>query len=486
MSYDPLPDRDSKRQCTETASSGHEEEVQHHHNSSSSSMSPTAEQPPALRCLLQMKDDVVAEKEKTGTCTLSYWRFQSPEIWQALVDFASSQDWNYDDYDENKCRQEVQVLFTRMNQGMKAQEHTLIWCPSTVRVPNVQWSVVFGGKWADVACSIAEQLVDLLLSAEGGGDSRVYTVSRTPTCGDPSHKPPSNVVHLPKLNLELDDGPQEFEDVLNRVIDDWEKEHYFTNNGTSNSSTTTTTTTSTTPPTTTKTPIVFYFTLAKHKGNNLPFQRNIQAVNSFVVALYKVVPSRLIAKGIPWKVVITGTDATNPSTQEDPTLTVDGVPTTTPKYKIVTYNTVYAASKLGQFYAVAAAVQKMTQIPVLPPLESNRPDNDGSLEAITKQLEDFVKHSGANGTYQENPYLTDKELDAISNYWTQVVEPALSQNVQTAKAISICYTPLHRDPWTTMCLTDRSQESPKKFMIQNILWRLKNAISIDRAARAHL
>ena len=124
-------------------------------------------------------------------------------------------------------------LFTRMNQAMKTQEQSLIWCPSTVRIPNVQWSVVFGGKWADVACSIAEQLVDLLLSAEGGGDSRVYTVSRTPTCGDPAHQPPSNVVHLPKLNLETEGGPQEFEDVLNRVIDDWEKEHNF--NGSSSS-----------------------------------------------------------------------------------------------------------------------------------------------------------------------------------------------------------------------------------------------------------
>lgn len=485
MSYDPLPDRDPKRQRDDRGI-GIPRELNHSNHSTSGSggrggdlrdpMAPileSDEDPPALKILIQMKNDALAEKEKTGTCTLSYWRFTNPEIWQALVDFASAPDWSYEEaeQDEGKCCQEVQTLFTRMNLAMAKQERQDLW-PGDEEEPHPepcaeQWSVVFGGKWADVACSIAEQLVDLLCTAGAGGqDSRVYTVSRTPTCGDPTHIPPKNVIHLPQLNLEVDGGKEEFEQVFNRVIDDWEKEH---SNGKSDR----------------KTPIVFYFTLAKHKGNNFPFQRNIQAANSFEEALQNIVPSRLISKGIPWKVVITGTDATNPSTQKDPTLTVKGVPTSTPKYKIVPYNTVYAASKLCQFYGVAASVSKMIgKAP--PPLPSDRPENDGSLAAITKQLEAFVKHSGENGLYKENPYLTDKELDAISQYWQQVAEPHLAQHIQTAKSISICYTPLHRDPWTQMCLTDRSKESPKKFMVQNIIWRLKNAISIDRAARAHL
>ena len=443
---------------------------------------------PALKVLREMRDEVVKQKEDTGSCTLSYWRLTNPVIWKAMEDFASSPDWPYNGNNgaciEEACRKEVQALFTNMNRAMVEQERKCLFPGEKPLLPSAnQWSVVFGGKWAVQPCSIAEELVDLLTTS-ANGEARVYTVSRTsaPQCTDSGNKdgPPCNVIHFAKQNLDnLKGGKEEFEQVLNRVVDDWEKVNM--------ESTTTTTTTTTTnggnpagmPP------IVFYFTLGKHKGDNLPFQRNIQSVDNFVQALESIVPTRLVAKGIPWKVVITGTDATNPSTQPDPILTVQGVLTTAPTYKMVTYNTVYAASKLCQFYKIATAVAKISGTSISPALESTREGNDGSLAVITQQIVDFVVDAGNNGVYRENVFLTDKELDAISNYWTQVVEPSLQQYLQTAKSISICYTPLHRDPWTAMCLSDKSKESPKKFMIQNIIWRLKNAISIDRAARAH-
>lgn len=449
---------------------------------------------PALTTLHEMRDEVVKQKEESGSCTLSYWRFKDPAFWEAMEAFAKGADWSCDasngsakeGEEEEACRQEVQTLFTRMNKAMAAQEGELLWpnnsnnndnnSKSPPPVPNPdQWSVVFGGKWAVQPCSISEQLVEMLrTSAAGanndnndGGAARVYTVSRTTTTEDGQQ--PSDVVHFAKQNLDLDGGAKEFEHVMNRVVDDWQAIHN--------------------QETGAQNPIVFYFTLGKHKGKNLPFQRNIQSANNFVQALETIVPTRLIAKGIPWKVVVTGTDATNPSTQPDPTMTVQDVFTTAPTYKMLPHNTVYAASKLCQFYKVAAAVSSMSKTSVTSPLETTRTDNDGSLASISKQLEDFVMDAGNNGVYQVNKFLTDKEVDQISNYWTQVAEPSLKEYIQTAKCISICYTPLHRDPWTAMCLaTDddgKRKESPKKFMIQNVIWRLKNAISIDMAARAH-
>lgn len=412
---------------------------------------------------------MVEQKEKAGSCTLSFWRLSDKKIWNALTDFSAAPDWSYDDANEEACREEVQALFTRMNKAMVEQERNLFWPDGRDPLPNEQqWSVVFGGKYAGQPCSIAEQLVDLLLSSTSV-QARVYTVSRTSTPKGAVKPPPENVVHFSKLNLEEANGGQgEFEEVIKRVVDDWEEENkgdFSITDG--------------------KTPIVLYFTLAKHKGGLLPFQRNIQGAYNFVQALENIVPTRFNTNGIPWRVVVTGTDATNPSTQPDPTLTVQDVPTTVPVYKILPHNTVYAASKLCQFYSIATAVASMTNTTVSPPFASSRPGHDGSLASITKQLRDFVFQAGEDGTYRENSILTDKELDEISKYWTNVAEPALQTYLQTAKNIPICYTPLHRDPWTQMCLSDRSKGSPKKFMIQNIIWRLKNAISIDRAARAH-
>ncbi|CAB9506282.1 expressed unknown protein [Seminavis robusta] len=423
--------------------------------------------PPALAHLHTRRDETVAKKEETNSCTLAYWRFKQPDVLQALEEFAKSQDWNRETADKEACIREVQDLFTKMNKGMVQQEKESLWRDDQGPSPCAkQWSVVFGGKWAERPCSIAEQLVDLLWNA--GKEARVYTVSRSTQINWEAQ--PDNVKHFPKLNLEeAKVGKGEFEDVLNKVFDDYDAA--FASNGQEDKE---------------KVPIVLYFTLAKHKGNNLPFQRNIQSANNFVQALESVVPSRLVAKNIPWKVVVTGTDATCPSTQQDKDLgMVEGVATTAPTYRVLPHNTVYAASKLCQFYSIAASVAKMTQTDVKP-LASSREGHDGSLTAIDKQLQNFVFSAGANGAFQENDYLDAKELDEVSLYWTDVAEPSLKKHLQTAKGISICYTPLHRDPWTEMGLDKTKTDSPKKIVIDNVMWRLRNGISIDRAARAHL
>jgi hypothetical protein len=422
----------------------------------------------ALLCLREMRDEVIAQKEEAGSCTLSYWRYTDPTFFKAMENFAASVDWDLDTAEETSCRQEVQELFTELNLAMVKQEQSILW-PDDQHGPNPtsnQWSVVFGGKWAATACCIAEQLVHLLCST--GEEARVFTVSRTPPQDDSQR--PCNVTHFSKQNLEEENlGEGEFREVINKVIDEYEAAYYSDGQESQE-----------------KVPIVFYFTLGKHTGNNLPFQRNIIGARNFAQALEEILPHRLIAKGVPWKVVVTGTDATCPSTQEDTDLgNVQGVPTTVPTYKVAPHNIVYAASKLAQFYTIAAATVSIGHTDVTPPLASTRDGNDGSVAAVARQLETFVFAAGDNGPYQENDYLTDKEFDEVSMYWTKVVEPSLAKQMQTAKHISICYTPLHRDPWTRMCLQGKPSDSPKKIMVQNIVWRMKNAISIDKAARAH-
>ena len=202
-----------------------------------------------------MRDEVKQQKETSRSCTLSYWRLTDPVIWKAMEDFASAPDWPYkvDDNDaggetnshnsslEEACRQEVQVLFNRMNKAMAEQERRDLFPKEAEEEPLLptadQWSVVFGGKFAKQPCSIAEKLVDLLLTSANDA-ARVYTVSRTPTpqstadqnSGTKECGPPSNVIHFAKQNLDkLKGGREEFEQVLNRVVDDWEKVNTGTN-----------------------------------------------------------------------------------------------------------------------------------------------------------------------------------------------------------------------------------------------------------------
>lgn len=413
----------------------------------------------AQNCLQELWDEAVNNKEIGGSCTLTYWRLSNTEIWNALRDFCTAPEWKMDGADENACREETQLLFSKLNQAMVDQERTLLWPNEDIPQPqDNQWSVVFGGKWSSNPISISETLVGLLAAST---KFRVYTVSRTSI---EKSSLPENVVHFAKQNLDSPGGREEFEQVIARVMADYDEAHKYHE----------------------KSPLVFYFTLGQHKGHN-PFVRNISGAKNFAQTLSEIVSAKLTTKSIPWKIVITGTDATNPSTKADSAVVVNGISTTVPTYKIMPYNFVYAASKLCQYYVIGAAISDAGGISIAP-LLTERDENDGSMASLIGQLESFVHFSGKNGTYQDNHILGQEELDQISTHW-DVVEAVLRKYLQVARGISICYTPLHRDPWIQSSFeqcAEESQGSPKAYIIQQIVRRFKNAISIDKAARAHL
>jgi hypothetical protein len=379
------------------------------------------------------------------------------------------------------CRAEVQQLFSKLNRAMTEQEQSLLWpdedsnaCIETT-LANNQWSIVFGGKWSSNPISISEKLVEALCRQQADPDiatnKKVVTVSRTAMNDQISS---SKVVHFAKQNLDKVNGDQEFEEIMDFVIEAYLKE--YNNSDDRNNK---------------KAPIVFYFTLGQHKGHN-PFQRNLVGAQNFAKALQKIYKTKLISNKIPWKVVVTGTDATLPSTTVDPVIQVNGVTTIIPTYKIMPYNFVYAASKLGQFYTIAAAVEEVTGTSTVqrPSYSSNNNQLDyGSLKRIATRLENFVHFAGDNGNYRENDILSDTLLDEIARHWIDVVEKELNDHLSVAKGISICYTPLHRDPWTEAAFSNCDKESngsPKAYMIQQIVKRFKNATSIDKAVLAHL
>ena len=164
-------------------------------------------------------------------------------------------------------------------------------------------------------------------------------------------------------------------------------------------------------------------------------------------------------------------------------------------------------SKICQFYIIARAVAKIV-------LSSESKNDDPPQQKIAKKegkvtssfinelsqtivkLEAYVKAAGDNGNYPKDGIISDhvepvtmEELDAISNKFTNEVEPILgSSNLQIAKDISICYTPLHAIPWTEQALKQKANDdvSPKGFLIEQVVKRFKNAISINLASKSHL
>ena len=394
--------------------------------------------------------------------TLAYWCVvANSDILHALQDFAKSNRTEIRGISNNNDKKiafftdQVQDLFTRLNSFMLHQERDLIWPEETYPLPQPplnQCSVVFGGKWSAKPTSISEKLVSLLASAE---NAHVFTVSRSTMS---STILPSNVTHVAKQNLDQVKGDQEFTEVMKMGL-----ENVCENKRT--------------------TQLAFHFTLGQHTGPNKPFQRNIQAAENFSKALINIIADE--RPGVAWKVIITGTDATQPSTQPDGVCRIEGVDTVIPTYKILPYNFVYAASKLCQFFSIAAAVAKLVNKDTCIQLLSTTRQHDGSLLAIAEQLKSYFYSCGNNGTFQSNDFITPNELDEISRHWYEVAEPALQEHLQIAKNISICYTPLHRNAWVKAAF-EQSEIAPETFLIEQVVRRFKNAISIERAARVHL
>ena len=75
------------------------------------------------------------------------------------------------------------------------------------------------------------------------------------------------------------------------------------------------------------------------------------------------------------------------------------------------------------------------------------------------------------------------ELDEYSRRMDNI-EKELQDYFYVAKGISICYTPLHAKPWTEKA-NSGSDLSPRAFVLEQVVKRLKNAISIEQAVDCH-
>lgn len=382
---------------------------------------------PAQKCL----DELIAEAEEKQT--MAAWRLGDERIRKLLEDFAAKDDWA--EYSE-EVQYEVQTtLFLPLNSLMWEQE--VLIEPELLK--SVEKSedfvdslpIIFGGKFAPEPWSISERMVELLST---NGES-VITVSRSEVTNTPS-----GVTHISKRCLDQPGGEAEFRSVIEEGL-----KHE-------------------------KPRTVFYFTLGQHKGVD-PFNRNVVAAQNFATAL-----TELTAKiGTQFKVVITGTDATLPSDHDDSTLEVDDKTYDIPKYKIMIYNFVYAMSKLCQFYIIADAINVMLET------------RDSKLVDDIAKMKAGVQAAGENGTYDEANGVSLQELDRISAMWPSIVK-SLSTHLKVAAGISICYTPLHRQPWTQASFVKSDAEShgsPRGYILQQVIRRMKNAISVDKAARTH-
>lgn len=442
-------------------------------------------------------------QNRSSPKTLAYFRLSNAAIVQDLEEFAASPK-------ENEGGQKtltkplldlVLDLFQNLNRHMAEQEQSCsTWgdffvaskrgnCKIPVASP-IEISVVLGGKYSKHPASISEQLVSKLVRRS----QTVYTVSRSICKED---ELPKNVTHIPKQNLDVGEsisngiantlGADEFYDVMATAKEEWLK-------------------TSSSSPAATNATLVFYFTLGQHKGVN-PFVRNLNAAQNFHRALRKLFLTSpdddsslaLAAQwgGRNWRVVLTGTDATLPSTHPPSEMilptTVNGnsepslaTALTVPTYKIGTNNFVYAMSKLGQYYWIMNAV-----VGLLVEEEDKRyKDVANETKEIFQKIKNHIYDAGEDGAYHgENcSSMSMKELDEISAKMSSLIEEGfLRDHFRIAEHISICYTPLHANPWTADAIQSANDDvsAQRAYILDQIVKRFKNAISIESAASSH-
>eukprot|EP00586_Coscinodiscus_wailesii_P017047 CAMPEP_0172514868 /NCGR_PEP_ID=MMETSP1066-20121228/263399_1 /TAXON_ID=671091 /ORGANISM="Coscinodiscus wailesii, Strain CCMP2513" /LENGTH=409 /DNA_ID=CAMNT_0013295711 /DNA_START=96 /DNA_END=1325 /DNA_ORIENTATION=- len=405
----------------------------------------------ASKSLAKLVKDIMTDKESGKAITLSFWRLQNPVILSHLEEFAAAPEWTDKD-DRHRVLDEVHRLFININAAMWEQEVKLWPRLKDAKTPddasNDDVAVVFGGKYASSPLSVSETLVRHL----SGSCSKVYTVSRSVV-----DNVPSSVIHIP--TTKLDEDPRGTDDFLS-VLEDALKERAGSSSSGGKMS--------------------VYFTLGQHKGIN-PFLRNVHAATNFANALKRVAP-QLQSVGSLFKVVLTGTDATLPSTHPDAQVIIGEDKVTVPTYKISPYNFVYAMSKLCQFYIVADAIVDIFG-------DGRRATLSNELKHAIQKMRAHIVAAGEDGAYHEDDEdgVSMEELDEISKKWTDI-RRELDAHLKVAEHISICYTPLHAKPWTDAAFVkceDESDGSPRAYVLQQIVRRLKNAISNEQAARAH-
>jgi len=430
-------------------------------------------------------DDLLSSIQEAKPSTLAIWRLSNKSILDILKAFAAEKN---DDRIYERFALKTQDLFDRLNSLLAEQERNNYYFSPTLSITNYsrknEFSVIFGGKYATTPQSIPESLVSRLVNE----NPRIYTVSRSnPTNVDL----PLNLRHFQsELLTDVNLGKGEFLKILNTARDEWQK--WFSK--------------------TTK--LVIYFTLGFYKGEN-PFMKNMITAGNFREALLE---SFADLDSNSWRVVVTGTDATRPSTYKDDTFEhrkkdKSGKKTKKtlliPSYKIEERNYAYALSKLGQFYVIANAVMQLT---------GTAKRRRRKVESILKKVHTYVnltKEGGNSFDYlvehstlhlhstrasRLNPFKRLKkeetgkksssrsvdliaELNLISRYLDRL-ETSLQDNFMVVRGISICYTPLHAKPWSENALKCTTM-TPRLFVLKQIMPRLKNAISIEQAVALH-
>jgi len=440
--------------------------------------------------LQQMIQNIKKEKIKT----LAYWRVQNPEIVSALEDFCNLGEDNRVESnvtDEERIKvlmEETQTLFDHLNPIMAKQENSVKFFPeqqieqqqndslSETSVGHIGdkdiVAIMFGGKEANPARSLSEVLVDKLSQT----CVHVYTVSRSnviPT--------KSNITHIQTHELAEDSeaGVKAFADVITQAINDYFSRDSNDTKHESESNNRVKT-------------LVIYFTMGYFKGNN-PSQKNIILAKNFSNALSQVLSSTNTSptgnnwgKDLKWKVIVTGTDATLPS--QTPDRIADWRPEqklTIPSYRIMKYNYVYALSKLGQYYIIATTISTI--------LNTYQPKR---ISEIVENITQNIVAAGSDMMYNEenvgvNKYISMPELDDISFLWTDAVQPSILSHLAVVTDLTIMYTPLHCKTWVPEAVAKRHDNdefhgSIRSNIIYQVVQRLKNAISLDMAARCHL
>lgn len=404
--------------------------------------------------LQKLISDIRSQQPKT----LAFWRLSDPVLVESLEEFAKSSSAHPSG--ENSVEgllDQTQTLFDKINPILGQQEAE---CDSFVEqrrphksnVPSDQIAVVFGGKFAP---SAPQSISELLVSKLTTQCPHVLTVSRSKL----DYPLPSNVVHISKLGLDqasVQDGKEEFSQVIEHALE--------LQSSTSR--------------------LVLFFTLGQHKGEN-PFVRNVQAAENFAQALVANLKDNKTIATDNWRVVLTGTDATLPSTHPDDKILIspDIGELVIPSYKIMKYNYTYAMSKLGQYYIISHAVAQLV---------GGNAQLIEEIETVVDKIRNYVQAAGEDGAYHDGDdddappsSITMSELDQISRKVDTLLIPNLKQHLTLAQGISICYTPLHARPWTEQALKQKNID-PKAFILEQVIKRFKNAVSIEHAVLSHL
>lgn len=431
--------------------------------------------------------------------TLATWRLSHESFVDTLKGFAAV-ECDDDDRNDTKFLLQTQGLFDRLNPLLAEQERNDEYFSSSLSAMNSprhnEFSVVFGGKYVTKPESIPEAIVARLVMES----PRIYTVSRS----KPSPDLPKTLTHIQSELLDSNDfGKGEFLKVLNMAREEWQTSYSITT-------------------------MVIYFTLGFIKGDD-PFERNLSCARNFRDALIESFAclQNNDSSSPSWRVVVTGTNATLPSTHEDATYdwkddtkstTTAGTKLNIPTYKITKWNFIYAMTKLGQFYIIASAVTQLTKgadIPLRKKLEpiirkietynslSKKGENENAFYYLANHSRPlhtrnpvgamrrfrmmFGRANKIKNIVNENrANILIAELDDISNNFDRIVreESILRDHFSIAGGITICYTPLHAKPWTIEAVKETTA-NPRLYIVNQVLWRLKNAISLEQAVAAH-